>query len=97
MRHNKYTYPGQTVLELCLKPLNLSIADGAKALRVSRNTLSELIHGHRGISADMAERLSVVFGADEKFWHDLQVDYDIWVQKNKKNKIELYPYHKKAS
>ena len=43
----------------------MSITDAA-ALGVSRNTLSDLVNGKRGISPEMAVRLSKVFGARSK-------------------------------
>ena len=52
-------HPGGVVLRQCVEPLGLSITDAAEALGVTRNTLSELVNGKRGISPEMAVRLSV--------------------------------------
>jgi len=51
-------HPGLVVFEECIKPIGLSITDAAAALGVTRNTLSELVNGKRGISPEMAVRLS---------------------------------------
>ena len=51
-------HPGLTVLHDCIKPLGLSITAAAQALGVTRVTLSELVNGKRGISPEMAVRLS---------------------------------------
>jgi addiction module HigA family antidote len=48
--------------------LGLSVTDSAKALGVSRNALSELVNGQRGISAEMASRLSKAFGSTPEAW-----------------------------
>lgn len=55
-------HPGVSVRLNCLEPLKLSVSDGAKALGVSRTTLSRLINGRAGISPEMAIRLSKAFG-----------------------------------
>jgi addiction module HigA family antidote len=36
----------------CIEPLGLTITDAAEALGVTRNTLSELVNGKRGISPE---------------------------------------------
>src|SRR5260370_25876459 len=55
-------HPGSFVLRQCIEPLGLSITDAAAALGVARTRLSELINGKRGISPEMAVRISKVFG-----------------------------------
>ena len=55
-------HPGGFVLRQCIEPLGLSITAAAAALGVTRTTLSELVNGKRGISPEMAVRLSQVFG-----------------------------------
>ena len=55
-------HPGGFVLRQCIEPLGLSITDAAAALGVTRTTLSELVNEKRGISAEMAVRLSKAFG-----------------------------------
>jgi addiction module HigA family antidote len=53
-------HPGGIVLRQCIEPLGLTITDAAEALGVTRNTLSELVNEKRGISPEMAVRLSKV-------------------------------------
>jgi antitoxin HigA-1 len=60
-------HPGGVVLRQCIEPLGLSITDAAAALSVTR-TLSELVNEKRGISPEMAVRLSQVFGGDAESW-----------------------------
>ena len=59
----------------CIKPLGLTITDAAEALGVTRNTLSELVNGKRGISPEMAVRLSKVFSGTEEGWLVQQAQY----------------------
>lgn len=70
-------HPGRIVLEECLQPLGLSVSAAAKALGVSRNAVSELVNGRRGISPEMAIRLSKAFGSSPEMWAGLQLDYDM--------------------
>ena len=70
-------HPGLVVLQECIEPLGLTITQAAPALGVTRNTLSELVNEKRGISPEMAIRLSKVFGGTEHGWLVQQVQYDL--------------------
>ena len=70
-------HPGLVVLQECVQPMGLTITDAAEALGVTRNTLSELVNGKRGISPEMAVRLSKVFGGTEEGWLLQQAQYDL--------------------
>ena len=70
-------HPGTVVLQECIEPLGLSITDAAAALGVTRTTLSELVNGRRGISPEMAVRLSKVFGGSAESWLIQQAQYDL--------------------
>ncbi len=65
------------VLQECIKPLGLSITAAATALGVTRNTLSELVNGKRGISPEMAVRLAKAFGGTEDGWLVQQAHYEL--------------------
>lgn len=70
-------HPGGVVLRQCIEPLGLTITEAAEALGVTRNTLSELANGKRGISPEMAVRLAKVFGGTEQGWLVQQAQYDL--------------------
>ena len=70
-------HPGLIVLQECVEPSGLTITQAAAALGVTRNTLSELVNGKRGISPEMAVRLSKVFGGAEQGWLVQQAQYDL--------------------
>lgn len=70
-------HPGGFVLRECIEPLELTITEAAAALQVTRTTLSELVNGKRGISPDMAVRLSKVFGGSAESWLVQQAQYDL--------------------
>jgi antitoxin HigA-1 len=69
-------HPGGFVLRQCIEPLGLSIT-AAAALGVTRTTLSELVNGKRGISPEMAVRLSKVFGGSAESWLVQQAQYEL--------------------
>ena len=77
MRMKNPPHPGTVVLQECVEPLGLSITDAARALGVTRNTLSELVNGKRGISPEMAVRLEKVFGGSAESWLVQQAQYDL--------------------
>ena len=68
-------HPG--VLQECIEPSGLTITQAAEALGVTRNTLSELVNEKRGISPEMAVRLSKVFGGNAESWLLQQAQYDL--------------------
>ena len=47
----------------CLQPLGLSVTKTAEHIGVTRQSLSELVNEHAGVSVEMAIRLSKVFGS----------------------------------
>ncbi|HEY1756679.1 MAG TPA: HigA family addiction module antitoxin [Bryobacteraceae bacterium] len=70
-------HPGGFILRQCIEPLGLSITAAAAALGVTRTTLSELVNQKRGISPEMAVRLSKVFGGSAESWLIQQAQYDL--------------------
>ena len=82
-------HPGKFILEECLEPLGLSITEAAEGLGVTRTSLSRLIHGHNGISTEMAVRLSKAFGGSAESWLRQQINYDLAQLKTKTNDIRV--------
>src|ERR1700751_2208846 len=70
-------HPGSFVFDECIEPLGLTITEAARALGVTRVTLSELVNGKRGISPEMAVRLSKAFGGTEQGWIVQQAQYEL--------------------
>jgi addiction module HigA family antidote len=81
-------HPGKVVLEACIVPLHLSITSAAAALGVTRNTLSELVNGKRGISPEMAVRIETVFGGSAESWLLQQAQYDLAHVRRDRIKLE---------
>lgn len=70
-------HPGGFVFRQCMEPLGLTITAAAAALGVARTTLSELVNEKRGISPEMAVRLSKVFGGSAESWLVQQAQCDL--------------------
>jgi antitoxin HigA-1 len=81
-------HPGEILRELCLDPLGLSVTDAAKALRVSRKTLSEILNGRAAITPEMAIRLSIAFDTTPESWLTQQTQYDLWKASKKRKTLE---------
>ena len=78
MRMHNPPHPGEIIRELCVEPLGLTVTEAAKALKVTRKTLSTLLNGRAGISPEMALRLYRVFGRTPEGWLRLQSQFDLW-------------------
>ena len=61
-------HPGEVLKELCIEPLGISVTKAAEGLGVSRKTLSAILNGRAGISAEMALRLSMAFDTSAESW-----------------------------
>lgn len=71
-------HPGEIIKEDCLVPLGLTVTAAAKGLGVSRQSLSELLNGRGGLSADMAIRLEKAGWSNAETWLGVQLAYDLW-------------------
>lgn len=85
-------HPGEIVYEVLIDGAGLSVTEAARNLGVNRTTLSKLLNGHAGISAEMALRLSKLLpNTDMVLWMNLQRDYDIWLATKLRTKIHIKP------
>jgi len=85
MRMKNPPHPGLSVRYDCLEPLGLSVAEGAKALGVTRQAMHNLVSGKAAISAEMAIRLEKAFGGGAETWLRMQAAYDL-AQAGKKSR-----------
>ncbi len=82
-------HPGAIVRSACLEALGLSVTAGAKALGVSRLTLSNIVNEKSGISPDMAIRLSKAFGSEPETWLLMQLNHDLAIARKRESKIKV--------
>jgi addiction module HigA family antidote len=88
LMHNP-PHPGELIKELCIEPLGLSVTDAAKALGISRKTLSSIINGKAGISPEMAVRLSIAFNTSSESWLNQQSQYDLWQAEQRRGELKV--------
>ncbi len=89
MRMHNPPHPGEILKKLCLEPLGLSVTEAAKALGVSRKTLSSILNGRAGISPEMAVRLSIAFDTTAESWMNQQVQYDLWQAEQHRDELNV--------
>ena len=82
-------HPGTIVREDCLKPLGLSVTEGAKRLGVGRRTLSNLVNEKAAVSIEMAYRLSKAFGSTPETWLRMQMAFDLSRSRDLERRIEV--------
>lgn len=70
MMHNP-PHPGRVLREYLGE---IEVADAAARLGVSRTTLSRVLNGRAGISADMSLRLADALGTHAAFWSGMQME-----------------------
>jgi len=76
-------HPGEILMEEFLEPLGISQYRLAKGISVSPRRINEIVHGKRSITADTALRFAKFFGTTERFWLNLQVRYDLEIEKDR--------------
>ena len=76
-------HPGEILLEEFMLPMGLNQYRIAKDISVSPRRINEIVHGKRSISPDTALRLSRYFGTSERFWINLQIRFDLEVEKDR--------------
>jgi antitoxin HigA-1 len=88
MPMKKPNHPGDLIRD-CLDELKISVTDGAKALGVTRATLSRLLNGKASVSPEMAVRLEKALGSSAGFWLRLQLNYDLAEMQSRSGRIRV--------
>ena len=70
-------HPGEVLRDGVLTGTGITITEFAERLGVTRVTLSRVLNGKGGISADMALRLAAALGGSAESWLHMQADYDL--------------------
>lgn len=74
---------------------DMPVSEAAAHLHISRVTLSRIVNGKAGISADMSLRLSDALGTSPTLWIDLQTQYDLW-QAKRRRRPRIAPFKRAA-
>ncbi len=75
-------HPGEILREEFLDPMRISQYRLAKDISVDPRRINAIIQGKRAITADTALRLARYFGTSERFWLNLQAQYDLEVERD---------------
>lgn len=69
----------------------MQVSEAAERLHVSRVSLSRILNGKAGISAEMSLRLSDALGTSPTLWIDLQMQYDLW-RASRRRRPKIAPF-----
>jgi len=75
-------HPGEILREEFLDPMGISQYRLAKDITVDPRRINAIIQGKRAITADTALRLARYFDTSERFWLNLQAQYDLEVERD---------------
>lgn len=89
MIHNP-AHPGEVLRDYLG---NMTVAEAAARLAVTRAHLSRILNGHAGVAASMSLRLAAALGTSPDFWAKMQLNYDLWqARKQKLPKVKPFPH-----
>jgi addiction module HigA family antidote len=88
---------GRVIWNGILEPLSLSVTKAAEALGVRRATLSDLVNGKAGLTAEMALRIHKAFGPDVDHLLRMQAAYDAAQIRKRAKTIKVKRYVAKAA
>jgi addiction module HigA family antidote len=75
-------HPGEVLMKEFLEPMGITQYRLAKDINVPARRINEIEHGKRAITANTALRLSRYFSTTEQFWMNLQMRYDMELEKD---------------
>ena len=71
-------HPGTVLRDDVLPALNISVAEAARELGLSRQTLHRILAGQLGVSTETALRLGRWCGNGAGIWARMQQNHDLW-------------------
>ena len=71
-------HPGEVLKDGVFADGVVSVTDAAAALGVTRVSLSRVLNGKAGVSAEMAVRLGKWLGTGPEVWINMQAQYELW-------------------
>ena len=71
-------HPGDVLKDGVFADNLVSVTDAATALGVTRVSLSRVLNGKAGVSAEMAVRLGKWLGTGPEVWINMQAQYELW-------------------
>lgn len=90
MRMHNPPHPGLVLREYLG---DMAVSAAAVHLRTTRVTLSRVLNGKAGISANMALRLAAALGTSPELWMNMQSQYDLWqAGRRRQPAVEPFPH-----
>ena len=89
MQMHNPPHPGEILQGLWLDPMGISVSDAARALGVSRKTLSKIVNGGGAVTPEMAMRLALALGTSAESWLAHQAAFDLWQLSSSRNRKPL--------
>jgi antitoxin HigA-1 len=98
-RMRRPTHPGELLREEVMPAAGLTQLELAKALGVSRKTISEIVLEQRPVTVDMAVRLGTFFRNGPNLWLNMQKAVDLWdaINMNRKAYAHIKPLKVRAA
>jgi len=81
-------HPGKTLSDEWLDQMNITVTDAAKALGVSRKTVSAILNGRQRISKQMSIRLGLALGVPSDTWALKQLEYDLATMNRRRIRVK---------
>jgi addiction module HigA family antidote len=82
-------HPGEILRDEFLTLMGISVYQLAKAIKVPRSRVNDIVLRRRAITTDTAMRLGRYFGMSPEFWINLQARHDLDVaERTTRRKIE---------
>jgi addiction module HigA family antidote len=82
-------HPGEWLREEVVAPAGLTVSDLAAHLNVSRQSISKLLNGRQGLSADMAIRFEKAFGLKAETLLRMQAAHELAEARAHEDEIEV--------
>ena len=80
-------HPGEVLKDGLFTGTGITVTDFARRIGVTRVTLSKVLNGRNGVSADMAVRLAAAIGGSAESWLHMQAQYDLAASKKALKKV----------
>ncbi len=81
-------HPGE-LAKTNLDELNLSVAEAAKTMKITRQQLHNVMQGRSAVTPRMALRFEQAFGGSADMWLRMQAAYNIAQVRKHQDKVEV--------
>jgi addiction module HigA family antidote len=85
-------HPGEVIRSEIIEAFGLTVTSAARALGVSRQSLSALLNAQSNLTGDMALRLEKAFGPKMETLMGMQSAYDVFETRRRASRIKVPRY-----